>query len=213
MHRFLFISLRVLSAWPVLVVLLVAITILHWVGAGVQEREEEVGMLLEETVRLKQERTRFEAQLNGLTLTDLRRRSLLYAEDFLPLASDAEASIRAELKPAFDQAMWNLDSVVVEESIEAESELPIGAVAAELSARMFAPPSDSDESPKLPVKTAVGLSQYIWRAPPFKEIQSIRLERTIDGYEMSMGIFVPCRHDVTVAETSLEDLPDGEHLQ
>jgi hypothetical protein len=138
---------------------------------------------------------------------------LLYAEDFLPLAGDAEASIRADLQPAFKQAMWTLESVVVEESIEADHKLPIGAVSAEISARMFAPPNNNEETLKLPVMTAVGLSQYIWRAPPFKEIESIRLERTIEGYEMSMGIFMPCRHDLTVAETSMEDLPDGEHIQ
>lgn len=213
MHRFLFISLRSISAWPVLVLLVVSIAVLHWMGAGIKEREEEVNLLLEEAVRLKQEGARLEEQLNGLTLTDLRRRSMLYAEDFLSPAINAEASIRTELQPAFKQAMWNLDSVVVEESIEADSELPIAAVSAELSARMFASSSNMEEAPKLPVLSAVGLSQYIWRAPPFKEIQSIRLERTIDGYEMSMGIFMPCRNDLTVADTSLENLPDEKPIQ
>lgn len=212
MHRFLYMTLRLLSAWPVLVVLMAGIAFLHWLGSGVEEREAEVAALLEESVRIQQEHKRLEAQLNGLTLSDLRRRSQLYAEDFLSLGTHADESIRDEVQAAFDNAEWDLTSVSVEELIEVDPRLPIGAVSAALSARMLNGLAN-EQVPLLPVKAAVSLSHYIWRAPPFKEIESIRLERTIDGYEMSMGVFLPCRPDLTVADTSLEDLPDAEHTQ
>ncbi|MGB0343752.1 MAG: hypothetical protein ACPGGJ_00020 [Coraliomargarita sp.] len=212
MHRLLYMTLRILSAWPVLAGLAAGIAFLHWLGSGVREREARVAALLEESVRIQQEHDKLEDQLNGLTLSDLRRRSRLFAEDFLPMSSRAEESIRADLHAAFEVAEWDLGAVTVEESIEADPRLPVGAVSALLSARMQTAP-DEEAAPRLPVKAAVGLSHYIWRAPPFKEIESIRLERTIDGYEMSMGVFLPCRPDLTVADTTLEDLPDAEHVQ
>lgn len=212
MHRFFYVTLRLLSAWPVLFVLVGGIVFLHWLGSGVQEQEARVGALLEESVRIQQEHQRLEAQLNGLTLSDLRRRSQLYAEDFLPLSSQAGESIREKVRAVFDVADWKLGSVSVEELIEVESHLPIGAISAALSARMSSKPQE-EEIPLLPVKAAVELSYLIWRAPPYKEIESIRIERTIDGYEMSMGVFLPCRPDLTVADATLEDLQDAKHTQ
>ena len=213
MHRLLFLSLRLLSAWPILVVLVVAIGVMHWTASGIKMQENEVNALLQETLQIKQERNRMEAELNGLALTDLRRRSLEYAEDFLSTGGDAEASIRAEVQSAFELATWDLSSVVVEDLIEASSDLPIGAVSAALSAKMRIDPKKTEETLKLPVLKAVGLGQFIWRTPPYKEIHSIRLERTIEGYEMSMGIFLPCRHETTVADTTTEERMDGELIQ
>ena len=56
-----------------MVPLVVSIAVLHWMGAGIKEREEEANLLLEEAARLKQEGARLEEQLNGLHFNGFTR--------------------------------------------------------------------------------------------------------------------------------------------
>lgn len=214
MRRFLFIITKSLSAWPLLCLLMFAIGTLHWLGMEADRQAVQVDRLLEETVRLKQKKSREEALLNGLALNDLRRRSLLYAEAFLLENADTEEFIRSDLNAVFDAVNWSLEDVTIDQLVNANGTIPIGAVSAVLSASMPVMPDQVVAGqPYLPVQAAVDLGHQIWRVPPYKEIESIRLERTIDGYRMSMGLFLPCQKQISVAEISIEESADAETIQ
>ncbi|MEN8661029.1 MAG: hypothetical protein ACN4GF_02180 [Lentimonas sp.] len=191
MYRLLFILLRSLAAWPVLLLLIISISGLFWLASGLGVREQQVAEMLQKSFQLKKELAAKSEALNGLALVDLRRRVSEYSQDLLVADEALGERLKNTAEAAYATVRWELGEVeVMQEHVEVDASL--GSIRAVFRASM---PLEVGElrrleySQRLPGMAALRLSQLLWSAPPYEEFESLRIERTEGVFELELGSY------------------------
>jgi hypothetical protein len=194
MYRFILTLLRILAAWPVLLLLLIAMGFLFMLGTGLQERERAVAALLNESVAIRQTIVSRKASLDSFEMTDLRLRFEAFASDFIDATNDPQARLLELAETYSANVKWSIDQV----EIESQSELLIGSRNGFLRSVITASmPLEIGQVPRLeadrrlPSLSALRFGRQFWRVPPYKEFDYLLLERGEEAYRLELGLYLP----------------------
>lgn len=193
MYRLLFLLLRSLSHWLILLSLTAAIGWLLWLSSGISQREQNVAEMLERSVQLKRELAAKSEELNSLALLDLRRRAKAYSKDLLVANDEIAETLKTAAEPAYASVRWNLDDIELVRIPDADG-APLDSVHVAHRASMPLEVGEInrlDYVYRLPAMAALRLSQLLWTAAPYKEFESLRILRAEDGFELELGIYMP----------------------
>lgn len=207
MYRYLFYGLRLLAAWPLLLLLISAILGMQWYLQN-NEKSLAVEKLLSDVFEVQQAYKKEEAVFDGIAFKDLQRRAQLKVSEFLAVDVVNESYLQAQLAPALADHGWTLNTCEL-----LAFELPfepnqLASVFVEVAALM--PIQVRGVEPELelgtrPLLASLGAIKQLWQTPPTKGMTQISIERTDSFYALKLGVFMPAYQDVNAFGTLLEE--------
>lgn len=196
MYRLLYHLLRAISVWPILVLLILVVVFLQWFMQD-NDKRSALDQLLGDVFQVQQDCKKAESTFDSLAFIDLRRRALLYADEFLPLADQMQPSISAAVNPALARSGWTVQRLEIEQAQDASARSSLGSVYAAIDASMpvarAEATDDTVQQKTSPLMTALDACQELWLVPPLKEITGLSIERIDQRYAMKLRLFLPVR--------------------
>jgi len=196
MYRLLYHLLRAISVWPILALLILFVVFLQWFMQD-NDKQAALDQLLGDVFQVQQDCKKAESTFDSLAFIDLRRRALLYTDEFLPLADQMQPSISAAVNPALARSGWTVQRLELEESQDASARSSLGSVFAAIDASMPVARAkainETVQQKTSPLITALDACQQLWLVPPLKEITGLSIERIDERYALKVRIFLPVR--------------------
>jgi hypothetical protein len=207
-----------LASYPVLALLLVAILALYYLGQSYKPFEQAAQTALQKSVQLKQELESLRKQQVSLEQSDLRKRYILFNQDFLT-ASEAEAELlKDEYAPVFAAYGWILQEppkdasalqVLEAAELPADAEPDAGLVQIKgiqlnLWARSSEQPTNPDGDPFLPLHSMGECIHYLWSRPPTHDYERIQIVREDVGYSLETRLFFPLQDPQATDPSSVD---------
>ncbi|MFT5623183.1 MAG: hypothetical protein ACI9FZ_001113 [Bacteroidia bacterium] len=192
---------NILASYPVIALLLAGFVGLFYVARQYRPVELRRQAMYLQQIELKQELRALQQELlTGIEQTDLRRRYMLFNDDFLKPADAQAEALKSRFAPAFEVHGWTLQTAEVveletatEQGTEPDpTETQIKGIMLDLNASATNSPQ-TDEEPFLPLYSVTQCLNYLWSRPPLKEYQQIKLIRAEDGYALEASLFLPLR--------------------
>ena len=205
MRRQLFKFLNVLSSYPVLILLGLSVCGILYFGSGSRSVEFEWQNVLSQSIQLKQEQQRLDAELKGLGQSDAHRRSQLFQRQFIRENELATELFRREFLSVFESQGWVLRSVKLGERLAApanqDASIAIRFRSVEVEVVATAEKvSPINGEPFLPFRSVDRIADYLWRKPPTKEIKSLGIARNETDYKLEAVFFYPLASDPILPE-------------
>lgn len=191
---------NILASYPVIALLLAGFVGLFYVARQYRPVELQRQAMYLQQIELKQELKALQKELTGIEQTDLRRRYMLFNDEFLKPADAQAEALKSRFAQAFEVHGWTLQTAAVveletatEQGTESDpTETQIKGIMLDLNASATNSPQ-TDEEPFLPLYSVTQCLNYLWSRPPLKEYQQIKLIRADDGYALEASLFLPLR--------------------
>ncbi|MDP4611669.1 MAG: hypothetical protein NWT02_10805 [Opitutales bacterium] len=204
MRKRLYTLYNYLASYPVIALLLAATVLVVYNGRQYRPFESKQQALLLQNMELSQERQELREELNSLRQEDLRKRYILFNQDFLSLSEANADNLENTFQSVFTANGWVISSTKVvpldgEAVSEADAELEEAAVeygvqGREWVIRVSAPRKENEGDENfLPLYSLTQCIRFLWSRSPVMECRSIELSRLGDGYEATLSFFLPLR--------------------
>lgn len=198
MRKFVCRCFNLIASYPVLALLLLAISILLHLGQQYRPIEQKEQLELARSMQIRQERQALEQELTNVEMSDLSRRYALFNENFISEDDQDRAALIEDISSAFKAYGWELKQHSFEPLEEpdplaetANSEaIQIRASLLQLLATADRLEIAPDE-PFLPLYSILEAKKYLWSLSPNKEYQRIKISRVDGGYKMESSLFIP----------------------
>ncbi|MGC6424534.1 MAG: hypothetical protein ACON4O_06055 [Lentimonas sp.] len=198
MRRFLCFCYNLLASYMLLVSLLLAIVWLLYLGRSYKPLEDERTQQLQLYIDLKQKRQKLENANKSVEVEDLERRYALFNESFIR-ASDLEAlEFVKEMKGIFERYGWGVtetdfDLMENDASVEDRDRVDPFVLRGGLLHLSGADLKGSGkaEAEFLPLHSLLKAQRQLWCLEPWREFQSLKVARTVDGFSMDASVFFP----------------------
>ena len=198
MRKRLYYFYNILASYPVIVLLLAGFVGLFYLARKYHPIELQRQAKYIQQMELKQELKALQQELTGIEQNDLRRRYILFNEEFLT-QTDAQAEIlKRRFAKTFEVYGWTVQAaeverleIATEQSAASNSkETRIQGIMLDLNASATNQPQTAEE-PFLPLYSVTQCLNYLWSRPPLKDYQQIELARIKDGYALQVRLFLP----------------------
>lgn len=200
MRKRLYYFYNILASYPVIALLLAGFVGLFYLARQYHPVELQRQAMYIQQMELKQELQALQKELSGIEQNDLRRRYMLFNEEFLT-QTDAQAEIlKRRFAKTFEVYGWTVQTAevlelesAIEQGTESDpTETRIQGIMLDLNASATNSPQ-TDEEPFLPLYSVTQCLHYLWSRPPLKEYQQIKLIRADDSYALEASLFLPLR--------------------
>ena len=200
MRKRLYILYNYLTSYPVIALLLAATVLIVYSGRQYRPFELEQQALLLQNMELSQERQELMKELNSLRQEDLRKRYILFNQDFLALSEANADYLENTLKSVFEANGWLISGteiVPLDSEVDADLEeaaVEYGVQGRECIIKVSAPRKENEGDENfLPLYSLTQCIRFLWSRSPVMECRSIELSRLGDGYEATLSFFLPLR--------------------
>ena len=198
MRKRLYYFYNILASYPVIVLLLAGFVGLFYLAHQYHPIELQRQAKYIQQMELKQELKALQQELTGIEQNDLRRRYILFNEEFLTQTDVHAEILKRRFAKTFEVYGWTLQAakmerleIVTEQSASSNSkETRIHGIMLDLNANATNQPQTTEE-PFLPLYSVTQCLNYLWSRPPLKDYQQIELARIKDGYPLQVRLFLP----------------------
>lgn len=205
---------NILSSYPILCLLIIAIATMFYLGGLYKPLEVAQTHKLEKKMQLKQKRQSMQKEFADIEMVDLEKRYTLFNKDFLKLSDLEEGTFYERIANTLEAYGWDLermekvflDNDTGEERFNTpRKDAQINGVIVYLEANSLRL-TIANGDPFLPLYSSTNAMKFMWSRPPFKEYQRIKLFRTDVGFGLEASLFMPLRH-VDGLDESEEEKP------
>lgn len=204
MRKRIYILYNYLASYPVICVLCAATVLIVYSGRQYHPLESKQQAMLLQNMELSQKRQELGKELTSLQQEDLRKRYILFNQDFLPASEAYAENLKNTLEPAFEAHGWRILSSEVarfKSAAAPEFEATSGDGGIQglewiLTGSALQEKQKGDES-FLPLYSLTQCIHFLWGRSPVMECRSIEMARVNGSYEMTLRFFLPLR-DTTV---------------